>query len=296
MVKNLVVLVGPPGCGKSTLAHKLADIGFARISQDDQGKDGHRQEFMEAIRAGKPVVVDRMNFDAEQRSRYLSFAKENGYHTCVKVIHESMETCLERISKRESHPTIKTEKDAKNALNFFFSKYTRPTKDEADVIEYIYPEGHKEEVIICDLDGTLCNIDHRLHFLHAPKDQPEGVKFKKDWKSFSESCVTDKPNDWCMRIIEAFEQTETAVIFASGRSDEYKGHTVDWLMAAGLHPEVYMRNRSDYRQDCIVKENILDFEILTRYNPIFFIDDRKQVTDMWRARGYVCLQCAEGEF
>ena len=57
-----------------------------------------------------------------------------------------------------------------------------------------------------------------------------------------------------------------------------------------------MRQRDDFRPDNIVKEMILDFEILTRYTPYFMIDDRKQVVDMWRKRGYTCLACAEGDF
>lgn len=57
-----------------------------------------------------------------------------------------------------------------------------------------------------------------------------------------------------------------------------------------------MRPRNDYRRDDIVKEIILDFEILTRYTPIFMIDDRTQVVEMWRRRGFVCLQCAKGNF
>lgn len=44
------------------------------------------------------------------------------------------------------------------------------------------------------------------------------------------------------------------------------------------------------------REIILDFEILTRFTPYLMIDDRKRVVDMWRKRGFVCLQCAEGHF
>jgi hypothetical protein len=46
----------------------------------------------------------------------------------------------------------------------------------------------------------------------------------------------------------------------------------------------------------LVKENILDFELLTRFNILFAIDDRQQVVDMWRRRGITALQCAKGDF
>ena len=45
-----------------------------------------------------------------------------------------------------------------------------------------------------------------------------------------------------------------------------------------------MRRRNDFRQDNIIKEVILDFELLTRYNIEFCLDDRNQVVKMFRDR------------
>jgi hypothetical protein len=88
-----------------------------------------------------------------------------------------------------------------------------------------------------------------------------------------------------------------AIVLCSGRSDNERRPTLDWLQKHEIqYDALYMRNRQDSRRDDIVKEIILDFEILTRYNPYFMIDDRDQVVKMWRKRGFVCLQCAEGDF
>ena len=46
----------------------------------------------------------------------------------------------------------------------------------------------------------------------------------------------------------------------------------------------------------IVKKEILDRDILPRWDVLFAIDDRQQVVDMWRANGVTCLQCAPGDF
>ena len=57
-----------------------------------------------------------------------------------------------------------------------------------------------------------------------------------------------------------------------------------------------MRDRHDSRMDAIVKEILLDFEILTRYEIFFCLDDRDQVVKMLRSRGQTVLQVAEGDF
>lgn len=288
---KLIVMVGPPGSGKSTFSKKYVEEGFVYVNQDSQGKD-HLHIFDIAILAGQNVIVDRMGFNKEQRSRYLSLAKEKGYNTQIFVLHQSYDTCLERVRARVDHPTIKDEKSARSALNLFFTKYERVEDAEADEVVRIWPEGDKPRVIIVDLDGTLCNVDHRIHFVRT-----DG---KKDWKSFFQGLKDDKVNEWCKLIIDSIYSTFTdgiKTVLCSGRPDDYEKPTRKWLEDNRIKfQSLYMRHRGDRRQDNITKEQILDFEILTRYTPFFMIDDRSQVVEMWRRRGYTCLQCASGNF
>ena len=284
---RLIVLVGPPGSGKSTFAREYP---VAYINQDSQGKE-HLNLFHNYLANDKDIIVDRMGFSKTQRDRYLVPAKAAGYTTEIIVLHQPRSVCYKRCMERSSHETIKSSDDANNALNTFFGKYERPLEGEADSIRFIYPEGEKDLVIVCDLDGTLCNVDHRLHFVQRPK----GVK--KDWVSFFRGLCDDKPNLWCQMLVDSMAAQGTKVIFASGRPDNYRRDTERWLSEDGFSTEVlYMRTRNDSRQDYVAKEIILDFEILTRFKPLFFIDDRKQVVDLWRSRGFVCLACHHGEF
>lgn len=288
-MKTLTLLVGPPGSGKSTLAQTYVEKGFVRINQDEQCRQGHWELFNKTITLGLDIIIDRMNFNKQQRNKYISFAKEVGYYIEIIVLHENYSTCLDRCLKRENHPTVKTEQDARSALATFFGKYEKPTADEADVITNL---GWKQEavcsIVVCDLDGSLCNIDQRLHFVKNGN---------RDWKNFFYNIPSDIINEGCHSIIRSMFQQGYKIYLASGRPDDYQKITKDWLVDNQVeYHHLFMRKRGDYRRDNIVKEIILDFEILTRGKPILFIDDRQQVVDKWRSRGFVCFQCDVGNF
>lgn len=301
--KNLIVMVGPCGSGKSTMARKYAAEGYVHINQDSQGR-GHLALFETAVKSGQNIIVDRMGFTKQQRERYIAPAKLVGYFVEIIILHESYETCLDRMQKRQDHETIKDEKSARSALDMFFSKYERAQDSEADKVTRIWPSGEKYAAVICDLDGTLCNVDHRIHHVN-PKVKPEG--FRKNWPGFFAGIPNDPVNEWCRDLLIGMNHLNM-IVYCSGRDENQRKMTVEWLkknqlfelwddtFAVFREVPLYMRHRNDSRQDCIAKEIILDFEILTRYKPIFFIDDRSQVVDMWRKRGYTCLQCAPGAF
>lgn len=293
MTKELIILVGPPGSGKSTLRNELMKLPFHYfVNQDEMGKQHHKDSFDALLFIPCTIIVDRMNFNKEQRERYIKPAKEAGYKTKIIVLHESYDTCLERMKLRQDHPTIKDEATARKALHFFFTKYERPTEDEADEIEFRYPVGDKPKAIICDLDGTLCNIEHRLHTVKKEEGK------KADWGAFFKGIKDDSLNNWCWDILYSFMETKgTKIVLASGRPDDHMNSTKDWLEKNMImYENLFMRRRSDFRKDDIVKEVILDFEVLTRYTPLFFLDDRDQVVKMWRKRGFTCLQVADGNF
>jgi TFIIF-interacting CTD phosphatase-like protein len=264
--------------------------------------------FNSALSARSDLVIDRMNFDKFQRERYLKPARDAGYTTRIIVFHVPLKTCLERCNKRTDHPTIKDSASASQAVNLFFSKYERVQDTDADeVMRMGWVNTKAAKCIWSDLDGTLADVEHRRHYVrptvvateHRLEDIPtEPVKFKPNWKGFFEEMVLDSVDETCRYILDNASGMYP-IVYATGRPDNYKQQTETWLEENNLRypgSSLFMRARNDMRKDDIVKEIILEFEVKTKYNVFFALDDRDQVVKMLRKHGVKVLQIAEGNF
>ena len=146
--------------------------------------------------------------------------------------------------------------------------------------------------IIFDLDGTLANITHRLHFIN------KGVK---DWDSFFKAIPEDQPIvemvDLAITLIAAKNKP---VIFATGRPERTRNDTITWLQKNGIDSDfqsmLFMRQDGNRRPDYIIKQNILEDLRRAGYEPDLVFDDRQSVVDMWREQGVRVAQVAPGKF
>lgn len=144
-------------------------------------------------------------------------------------------------------------------------------------------------VWIFDLDGTLADNSHRMWCIEGEK---------KDWDSFFDLCENDKPIEHMLDLAWHLQESYDGVLIVSGRSNQVREKTEQWLSDVGLCDFVglYMRQEGDHRNDDIVKRELLDELRADGYEPIMVFDDRKRVVDMWRAEGIPCAQVAEGDF
>lgn len=142
-------------------------------------------------------------------------------------------------------------------------------------------------LIIADLDGTLFNIDHRLHFIE-----------EKNWDAFFRAAEDDTPNQWCVNLLLAMQTCGYDIAFVSGRNEIARATTIEQIMQLGLSGHsIYMRPANNRQPDYEFKRVLFDkTPELYEAEIEFVLEDRKQVADMWRSKGLTVLQCDEGEF
>ena len=155
-----------------------------------------------------------------------------------------------------------------------------------------------KDIIVCDLDGTLANCEHRVH--HVQKTDGAGLKRKPNWDAFYAGVQGDTVNGPVLIVLDSLMNSEWRafdVIFCSGRPERCRADTEAWIKEmCNLNDfTLLMRKDGDYRADYIVKQEILDQHI-PKDRVLFVLDDRQQVVDMWRRNGLVCFQVAEGKF
>jgi phosphoglycolate phosphatase-like HAD superfamily hydrolase len=145
-------------------------------------------------------------------------------------------------------------------------------------------------IYIFDIDGTLADLSHRLHFI---KQKPA------DWDSFFAACPKDHPIQELIMTARLLAEAGADIVMVSGRSDAVQKQTAEWFREHGIPcHSLYMREAGDHREDSVVKAELLADVI--ENNPensiVAVFEDRKQVVDMYRAKGLKVFQVAEGNF
>ena len=138
--------------------------------------------------------------------------------------------------------------------------------------------------VIFDIDGTLANCDHRIHWVRSNP---------KNWPAFNRAMKLDTVHENIVWMLHTFHAAGCTILIASGRSEDDRKVTETWLQdvanVTGLYSNLYMRASNDYRPDDIVKSELLDRMREDGYDPTMVVDDRPSVLRMWRSCGLATL-------
>ena len=159
--------------------------------------------------------------------------------------------------------------------------------------------------IICDIDGTLMNVEARRKLAVSKKKDSDKVM---NWDVFLDPqnmLELDTPQSDVVMVIKALYNDYNNIIFTSARNERHRDVTMkqilgclnfDTLDQYGHRPILFLRADDDFRPDDIVKKELLEDIKQRGFNPTLAFDDRDQVVKMWRGLGIECFQVREGDF
>jgi len=142
---------------------------------------------------------------------------------------------------------------------------------------------------IFDLDGTLSNMDHRMHLLEPKTDAAHD--------EFTRLSADDKPYPKVITVLNNLLHGGAEIWIFTGRRSEVREETVKWLIQhtdltyTELETGLIMREAGSREPDLQMKrrwyEQMLDCD---KERLVAVFDDRQRVVDMWRSLSLTCLQ------
>lgn len=80
------------------------------------------------------------------------------------------------------------------------------------------------DIIVCDLDGTLCDHGHREHFArHAVKSNDPSL-----WLLYFDAARHDQPHRHIKMLVEKMAESHV-IAFITGRDERYRDDTIEWI-------------------------------------------------------------------
>jgi predicted kinase len=283
-MSKMTIMVGLPASGKSTKAKELlGDGNTVRINKDllrtmlhcDKFTGRNEEKTQKAakllaeyfLKNGTNVIIDDTNLNPGTLQTWKDLANTNNVKIEYnKLLDVPVEECITRDYCRD--------------------KMVGKTVIQKMAWQYLdYMAG--EPVVICDLDGTLCNCDHRRHFVQGDK---------KDWRGFFAGIKEDTPNHDVIEQLLMYMGEPAKIIFVSARPEDHRTVTEEWL---NVHfPYHYdgliMRPSNDGRPDIEVKNDIYE-KYLSKLKILAVFDDRPSVIRMWQSKGLLVLNCGDGQ-
>ncbi len=149
------------------------------------------------------------------------------------------------------------------------------------------------KIILCDIDGTIADCEHRLPFISNGK---------RDYDAFFDAMHLDTPIQPVIDAVVAIYQRHQShqktpykesvnLVFMSGRPDSHLKQTMDWLHenTPFMHFDLYMRTAGDHRPDDVIKEELFNKMLLVHSarseDVVAVFDDRPRVCALWQRLG-----------
>ena len=132
-------------------------------------------------------------------------------------------------------------------------------------------------VVIFDIDGTIADCTHRLHYL---KD--------KDWDSFYRACSADTPIISTISLLRVLSK-DHQIVLSTGRPERIRTLTEKWLLVHLVpYEKLLMRKDKDWRASAEIKKTNL-FKLGAEAILCAF-DDKDEDVEMYNSMGVTCFK------
>jgi bifunctional polynucleotide phosphatase/kinase len=131
-IKEVVLLVGLPACGKSNISNKYYS-NYKKVSLDTtKNKKKMMELYNEYILHGYQIVVDNTNYNKIQRKEFIEVAKKKGYKIKIIYVNIPFEIC----NHLNNYRVEKGEKDKINIITYrtMLKNFEEPTYQEGEII------------------------------------------------------------------------------------------------------------------------------------------------------------------
>lgn len=131
------------------------------------------------------------------------------------------------------------------------------------------------QIVLSDLDSTLCNTDHRSHLA-------TGSTSHEDWVAYSKACVDDPVIEPVARTLHAFARLYP-VGFVSGRNVEAIDETYRWLTQQAAFSNIWgvrLRQPTDEMHNGLYKVKYIQHLQARGIMPIVMFEDHLGVAEM----------------
>jgi len=296
---DIIVMVGPPGCGKSIWAKLYVQNHKAkRLNRDDfrsmmQNSDYNAKDekVIKRIRnyaieswlhMGYDVVIDDTNLTPDVFPMMQRIARRVGdVGVREHVINTESEVCWYNNTHREIGVIPEAPWNELWLLYSNFQKhddyYAPPRQIQTEMYLNEYGETDLDDAIIVDLDETLA--------LHKAGRDP-----------FNHEHI---PNDMAnMPLVDLIHRAEAAILLVTGRSEVSREATKKWLADNNIeYDELYMRPEDQsYEHDYNIKKEIYENKIKDKYFVTAVFEDRERNTELWRDLGLMVYQINFGRY
>ncbi|MFG2755990.1 AAA family ATPase [Streptomyces wuyuanensis] len=299
------VMTGLPASGKTTAARELqagAEGRMRRVNLDDlrrmldvpapeRGRSHAREQTVLAIQdaavraaveGGFDVVVDNTHLTPHIPKRLKAAVAGQAAFVVHDFTDVPVEECVRRDAARERAV-------GEEIIRILAEKHTKATRggwrltaewlNDEPAVEPYAADPALPAAVMCDIDGTLALRGDR-----GPYD------FTR--------CEEDLLNVSVRDALRSFRRADgDVIVLLSGRGEEHRERTEAWLERYDVpYDELWMRAAGDHRRDDVVKAELFDRHVRSRFAVRVSLDDRDRVVAVWRRMGLPTWQVNYGSF